>query len=222
MIIAIDGACKGNGKPDCVSAGSAFVKGAEGYLIGSINRIETRSTNQRGELNGLYCALNAMDLYCPPNETVYLITDSEYIYNAITKDWFTNWHKRGWVTANGDPVKNKDVWEQLIPQLAKHIDRIVVYHVKGHLVSVGKVTASNLLQADKTCDALYTFVTNKLSETLSTEKGSRQYSEAIVLFERNHGFVPPLDIFNEMIILNTIADLSASYALSNYLEKEVK
>lgn len=37
-------------------------------------------------------------------------TDSEFLINSITK-WVKKWKKNNWLTANGEPVKNK---EQLI------------------------------------------------------------------------------------------------------------
>lgn len=37
-------------------------------------------------------------------------TDSEFVINSITK-WIKKWKKNNWLTANGEPVKNK---EQLI------------------------------------------------------------------------------------------------------------
>ena len=49
---------------------------------------------------------------------------------AITKNWLKNWLKNGWKTAAKKPVKNQDLWRQLVPLIEKHT---VNFHwVKGH------------------------------------------------------------------------------------------
>ena len=44
--------------------------------------------------------------------TIVLHTDSQYVRQGIT-EWMPNWVRRGWKTAGGDPVKNRDLWERL-------------------------------------------------------------------------------------------------------------
>lgn len=48
-----------------------------------------------------------------------VITDSEYLKNGITQ-WVPNWKKRNWVTAQKKPVVNRDLWEALDEQVARH------------------------------------------------------------------------------------------------------
>ena len=52
---------------------------------------------------------------------VDLHTDSQYVRQGIT-EWMPNWVRRGWKTAGGDPVKNRDLWERLhaAAQRAQH------------------------------------------------------------------------------------------------------
>ena len=83
--IAIDGACRRNGKPDCISAGGVYVQRLdEGSIVcHSIAAIsESESTNQRGELLALDRALTYIYNF---GEEAIVITDSEYIFNAMTK-----------------------------------------------------------------------------------------------------------------------------------------
>jgi ribonuclease HI len=35
-------------------------------------------------------------------------------------EWLPNWIRRGWKTAAGDPVKNKDLWERLASANTRH------------------------------------------------------------------------------------------------------
>ena len=60
---------------------------------------------------------------------VSLTTDSQYVRQGITS-WIHNWQKHGWRTASNDPVKNVDLWKQLIEHSNKH--QIKWHWVKGH------------------------------------------------------------------------------------------
>ena len=46
------------------------------------------------------------------------MTDSQYLKKAFTEGWLRNWQRNGWRTASKQPVKNKDLWLQLL-DLAK-------------------------------------------------------------------------------------------------------
>ncbi|NJN74861.1 MAG: hypothetical protein HC799_19790 [Limnothrix sp. RL_2_0] len=39
---------------------------------------------------------------------------------CIQENWLAVWQKNGWITTDGTRVKNCDLWERLIPLLAKH------------------------------------------------------------------------------------------------------
>ena len=63
---------------------------------------------------------NQMELFAPiqvlkkipKGRKVQIFTDSKYVKSGIT-DWIHNWKKNGWKTANKQPVKNKELWEEL-------------------------------------------------------------------------------------------------------------
>lgn len=87
---------------------------------------EEETTNNRMELRGLLEGLNALKRPCQ----VRVITDSQYLRKAFTDGWILKWQRNGWKTAGGDPVKNKDLWEELIEQAHKHA--LTFLWVKGH------------------------------------------------------------------------------------------
>ena len=62
---------------------------------------------------------------------VVLHTDSCYVKNGITK-WVLNWKKNGWKTANGQPVKNKELWAQLDALNGPHVTWKWVKAHNGH------------------------------------------------------------------------------------------
>ena len=216
MLIAIDGACKNNGKPDCVSMGCAFIKFNDSTLV--VTKAEEKSTNQRGELNGLIAGFEAGIPFIKSEPFINIVTDSEYIYNAITKEWLRAWSKKGWVTANGDPVKNKDLWERVLSLLEEYDDTVCsYYHVKGHVISLGKVTASNIIKQDISCKDLYNAVKLKFYQEKNLPNKATMLIEAARVFEKINGFVPPTESFYEMLFCNTVADIAASNELSVYV-----
>ena len=118
--IHTDGACLGNPGPGGWGA-LLRCKGRERELSGSA----PDTTNNRMELMGAIMALETLNEPC----TVVLHTDSQYVRQGITQ-WMPNWVRRGWKTAGGDPVKNRDLWERL--ELATRRHAIDWRWVKGH------------------------------------------------------------------------------------------
>ena len=208
VIVAIDGASKRNGQPNCLGVGAAFLKYNED--ISYVTTFEKNSTNQRAELLALIEGLKEALKF---DKEVMLITDSEYIYKALNNDWISNWKNKGWITSTKEPVKNRDLWEKVGDLLAE-INDLVVYHVKGHIFSFGRVTAAQLIENDNTGKRLFRAVHMAVLEKLNNKEN--QINKALDLFERNHGYKPPLNIFIDMLIYNTIADVIASYAADKY------
>lgn len=71
---------------------------------------EADTTNNRMELTAAVRALSALKEPC----RVHLMTDSQYLKNAFTAGWLRNWQRNGWRTAGRQPVKNQDLWAQLV------------------------------------------------------------------------------------------------------------
>ena len=115
-----DGACLGNPGPGGWGALLRW-REVERELSGG----EPDTTNNRMELMAAIAALEALREPCD----VILTTDSQYVRQGIL-DWLANWIRRGWKTAGGDPVKNRDLWERLQAASAPHT--IDWRWVKGH------------------------------------------------------------------------------------------
>jgi ribonuclease HI len=86
---------------------------------------EPLTTNNRMELLAAIRALEALKRPCH----VILTTDSNYVKDGITK-WIFGWQKNGWRTADKKPVKNAELWQELLEAARPH--RIDWHWVKGH------------------------------------------------------------------------------------------
>ena len=118
--IFTDGACRGNPGP---GGWGAILRsgGHEKELFGGA--LDT--TNNRMELMAVIEALKA--LKHPAQARVY--TDSQYVQKGIS-EWIHGWKRRGWRTADKQPVKNADLWRILDEEAARH--RVEWLWVRGH------------------------------------------------------------------------------------------
>ncbi|WP_369985975.1 ribonuclease HI [Thalassolituus sp.] len=127
-----DGACKGN--PGTGGWGALLRYGAnEKELWGG----ESDTTNNRMELMAAIEGLKALTRPCE----VVLTTDSQYVKQGINQ-WLAGWKKNGWKTASKQPVKNKDLWQALDSECARHT--IEWRWVKGHAGHEGNERADQL------------------------------------------------------------------------------
>lgn len=118
--IFTDGACKGNPGP---GGWGALIRASAREL--EISGGEPLTTNNRMELMAAIRALQALKKPC----RVQLNTDSIYVRDGITK-WIHGWMRNGWRTSDRKPVKNAELWQELLDATAPH--RIEWRWVKGH------------------------------------------------------------------------------------------
>lgn len=110
VLIYTDGGCDPNPGPG--GWGAVLVCGRHRQeLFGG----ERHTTNNRMELTAAIEALKR--LRCPCHVTV--VTDSTYVRNGITR-WLDAWRRRGWRKANGFPVQNTDLWQELAHLADQH------------------------------------------------------------------------------------------------------
>jgi len=86
---------------------------------------EKATTNNRMELTAALRGLQQLEM----EHEVELITDSRYLKDGICR-WMNNWLARGWTTITGEEVRNRDLWQQLAVEIARHTVRWS--WVKGH------------------------------------------------------------------------------------------
>ena len=121
VIIYTDGACSGNPGPGGWGA-ILMYKSAKKEISGGMKN----TTNNIMEITAVIEALKCLKV----ESDVQVYSDSAYTVNAFKQGWIYNWMKNGWKTANKEPVKNKELWLELI-NLTK-IHNITFHKVKGH------------------------------------------------------------------------------------------
>ncbi len=120
---ACDGACSGNPGPGGWGALLRFTDGSRHEMGGA----DPATTNNRMELTAALAVLEALrDL--PRHPDLVIRTDSRYLIDGLDK-WLPGWKRKGWRTASGSPVLNRDLWEQLD---RARLAGVALRHVKGH------------------------------------------------------------------------------------------
>lgn len=121
VTIYTDGACSGNPGPGGWGA-ILMYNGNKKELSGG----NKNTTNNIMEITAVLEALKALKFPCE----VDLYSDSAYVVNSFNQGWIYNWLKKGWKTASGEPVKNRELWEELYNLTKTH--KVTFHKVKGH------------------------------------------------------------------------------------------
>lgn len=121
VTIYTDGACSGNPGPG----------GWGSILMYKDNKKEISggkkdTTNNVMELTAVIEGLKLLKFPCK----VKLYSDSAYVVNAFNQKWIYGWLKNGWKNASKEPVKNKELWQELY-ELTK-VHEVEFIKVKGH------------------------------------------------------------------------------------------
>ena len=116
-----DGSCIGNPGP---GGWGVHIEQPDGRVV-EAGGGEIRTTNNRMELRA---AIEALRLTADA-PLVAIVTDSQYVRRGVL-EWLAGWQRNGWRTADKKPVKNADLWQELLAAVASH--RIEWRWVKGH------------------------------------------------------------------------------------------
>ena len=121
VTIYTDGACSGNPGPGGWAAVLLYKDTRKEISGGS-----KETTNNIMEMTAVIESLKALKRPCKVN----LYSDSAYVVNAFLDNWIDSWIKNNWKNSKKEPVKNADLWKELI-ELTK-IHEVTFNKVKGH------------------------------------------------------------------------------------------
>lgn len=105
IVVFCDGAAKGNPGPGGWGVVIATPDGHVAELGGSA----PHTTNNKMELTA---AIQALTDIQEVDGKVTVYTDSSYVIKGIS-EWIWGWKRRGWKTAEGGDVLNRDLWLEL-------------------------------------------------------------------------------------------------------------
>ena len=121
VIIYTDGACSNNPGPGGYAAILMMGENKKEISGGVKN-----TTNNQMELMAAIEGLKALKRPC----SVELYSDSAYLVNAYEKGWVKAWKKNNWKNSAKEPVKNREMWEEL--EALREIHDVTFIKVKGH------------------------------------------------------------------------------------------
>jgi len=121
VTIYTDGACSGNPGPGGFGAILMYKD-----IQKEISGFKGNTTNNIMELTAVIEGLKMLKFPCKVN----LYSDSAYVVNGFAQGWIYNWIKKGWKTADGKAVKNKELWQELYALTKTHDVKFI--KVKGH------------------------------------------------------------------------------------------
>jgi|WetSurMetagenome_2_1015567.scaffolds.fasta_scaffold00277_11 ribonuclease HI len=131
--IAIDIYTDGSSKGNPGNGGLAYIIRTNGIMY-KFAQGELTATNNRMELSAAIAAFNAIKNIVIDNKLQYIInvySDSQYITEAINKNWLFNWVRRGFLN-----VKNSDLWSQFFllvsPLMLQTNVKVNFIWIKGH------------------------------------------------------------------------------------------
>jgi ribonuclease HI len=105
-VVYTDGSAEGNPGPGGYGAIVRVPGLPDRELSGGTNH----TTNNKMELTAAIVGVSAaLDVGA---RQVTVISDSEYLVKGMTR-WLAGWQAKGWKTATGEPVKNREYWERL-------------------------------------------------------------------------------------------------------------
>ena len=121
VTIYTDGACSGNPGPGGWGSILMYKESKKEISGGKEN-----TTNNVMELTAVIEGLKLLKFPCK----VKLYSDSAYVVNAFNQKWIYGWLKNGWKNASKEPVKNKELWQELYDLTKVH--EVEFIKVKGH------------------------------------------------------------------------------------------
>lgn len=134
IIIYTDGSSLGN--PGRGGYGAVLISGDHRKELSGGYR---KTTNNRMEMMAVVAALKSIK---KPDYKIILHTDSQLIFNTMTKGWLQSWINKGWKKADKKPVLNRDLWEMIIELIS---DKNIEWKwVKAHIG----------IEENERCDAL--------------------------------------------------------------------
>lgn len=87
----------------------------------------SNTTNNAMELTAVLEGLKQ----CDRSRPVEVVSDSAYVVNCFLQQWYVKWRKNNWYASSG-PVKNVEIWKELLAVAESFEAPILWTHIRGH------------------------------------------------------------------------------------------
>lgn len=163
-----DGACRGNGQKAAIGGWAFLIKDDNDIVYWKDAGATQNTTNNQMELTAVLRGLKRIDEMNPtPNDiiapsyfepgfsiSVTVYSDSAYLQRCWEEKWYKNWQKNGWKNSKKEPVKNRELWEALIP------------YFENSNYTFEKVQGHNGIQYNEIVDTMATSAADRLAKEL--------------------------------------------------------
>lgn len=105
------------------------------YSSGSAADFPLDSANARGSSHALKALTETLEFLKEDlkksngGELNYILTNERYLFDGLYK-WMPTWVKNGWVTKNGTPVKQRQLWERL-KAVTRECNLLLTHHLEA-------------------------------------------------------------------------------------------
>jgi ribonuclease HI len=139
-ILFCDGASKGNPGP----GGWGAIVVTRDCEVTELGGRAAHTTNNQMELTA---AIRGLEFIRDIDGPVAVYADSTYVIKGI-REWIWAWRRRGWKTAEGKDVLNRELWEDLAALVdARGKNKIEWHYVRGHVGTPGNERVDEIADA---------------------------------------------------------------------------
>lgn len=107
--------------------GWAYILSSENGIVAQDSGYTCPATNNAMELQAVIEGLK----YLKAPSVVKVYSDSAYVVNAMSKQWWVEWKNNNWVKKTGGVTPNAQLWEELI-KLSEFHTEVEFIKVRGH------------------------------------------------------------------------------------------
>ncbi|EFE33012.1 ribonuclease H1, putative [Trichophyton benhamiae CBS 112371] len=112
LVISVDGACRGNGREHRDASAGVFVDQGSRFNESIPLNLDNPSNQKAEILAGIHGLNKAREMDGGPSRHVTIRSDSEYMVKGVN-EWSRRWESNGYRAANGQPVVNRELFQQL-------------------------------------------------------------------------------------------------------------
>lgn len=110
-----DGATSNNGNINAVGGSAYIILDSDENIICKDSKHIVNSTNNIAELTAAIDCASKLSQILKSDDSAIIYCDSAYVVNCYKAQWYKTWVKNGWRTSSKTPVKNRTLWQKLIP-----------------------------------------------------------------------------------------------------------